>query len=63
MKYRLIKRTKASGFVEYVVQKKFLWGWEYVYSHYTERNARNTLQALMNGVPENKEEIIIETNQ
>ena len=58
MKYRLVKTTKASGFVLWVIQRKWLWWWEYVDSYYEEQKALYTLQKLKNGTPEEKREVI-----
>ncbi len=58
MKYRLVKTTKASGFVIWVIQKKWLWWWEYVDSYMDQEKALLVLTRLRGGVPEETREII-----
>jgi hypothetical protein len=58
MKYRLVKTTKASGFVLWVIQKKCLWWWDYVDSYMEEHKALFVLQKLRGGAPEETREVI-----
>jgi hypothetical protein len=58
MKYRLLKSTKASGFVLWVVQKKVLWWWDYVDSYMDEQKALLVLDKLREGTPEETREVI-----
>jgi len=58
MKYRLVKNTKASGFVLWVIQKKHLWWWDYVDSYMDESKALFVLQKLRCGAPEETREVI-----
>ena len=57
MKYRLIKRTYASNFTMWIIQKRFFWWWEYVDSKANEVEARALLILLNSGVPYFKEEV------
>ena len=58
MKYRLIKRTYAgSNFSLWVIQKRFLWWWEFVDSKASEVEARTLLTLLNSGIPYFKEEV------
>lgn len=59
MRYRLIKRTKASGFVTWVIQRKLaFFGWDYIDSFLNERNALETLHKLKTGIPPERTEVI-----
>lgn len=61
MRYRLVKRTRASGAVVWVIQRKlFIVGWDFVDAFSYERNARETLDKLRTGVPSEKTEVIDE---
>jgi hypothetical protein len=58
VKYRLVKTTKASGFVLWCIQKKVLWWWEYVDSYIEESKALFVLTKLRSGAPEETREVI-----
>lgn len=62
MKYRLVKTTKASGFVLWVIQKKIWWWWEYVDSYIEEEKALFVIKRLRSGRPEETREVIYETD-
>lgn len=59
MKYRLVKVTKANGFVLWVVQQKHLFWWVLVDAYFQEDEARFTLKQLKSGLPKEKREIIV----
>lgn len=59
MKYRLVEVTKASGFKLWVIQKQFLWWWNFVDGYMDKEKAISTLGKLMNGAPEETRKVII----
>lgn len=56
--YRLIKSTKASGFVTWVIQRKLLFWWEFVDCYIDESKAREVLDALRSGVAPERREVV-----
>jgi len=58
VKYRLIKTTKASGTILWVIQRKWLWWWEYVDCYWEEQKALTVLKKLKSGTPEEKKEVV-----
>lgn len=57
-KFRLVKKTDASGFVMWIIQKRCLFFWDYVTSFFDENRARAVLERLRNGVPEETREVV-----
>lgn len=55
--YRLVKKTRASGYIQWNIEKKVLWWWEFVDGFYDERKARATLERLREGTPDEVREI------
>lgn len=58
MKYRLLRSTKANGFVLWVIQRKFLLWWEFLDSYMEEEKARHMLARLRAGVPHETREVM-----
>lgn len=58
-KYRLIKKTYVTGYVQWNIERKipFLW-WEYVDGYYDERKARSALERLREGTPYKTTEVV-----
>lgn len=58
-KYRLVKKTLASGYVQWNIERKipFLW-WEFVDGYFDERKARTTLDKLRDGTPYSTREVV-----
>lgn len=57
-KYRLVKKTTVSGFVMWIIQRKFLLWWEFVDCYTDESVARISLRRLREGVPAEKREVV-----
>ena len=58
-RYRLVKKTKASGFSWWVIERKvWILGWIYVDSYMNQDTALTALQNLRNGMPLERREII-----
>ena len=55
-KYRLTKRTYMNGFVLWIIQKRFLFWWEFMTSETDERKARDMFRRLKQGETYYKEE-------
>lgn len=51
MKYRLVKKIHASGYVQWNIERKVLFWWEYVCGYFDEKKAIYTLGQLRGGVP------------
>jgi hypothetical protein len=62
-KYRLVKKTYASGMVVWQVEKKMLWWWDYLDSYSDEEKARKVLTLLVNGTPYIQRDVIMTVDQ
>ena len=58
MKYRIVKSTKATGVVYWIVQKKWLWWWEFVELFSDQEKALSLMTKLKNGTPEETREVV-----
>jgi len=49
MKYRLVKRTHVGGFVDWIIERKIWWWWDYCDCAIHERTAKDKLAAYRAG--------------
>lgn len=57
-RFRLVKKTTASGFCLYIIEEKFMWWWEYVDSYTEKDKALAVLLKLRAGSPASTREVI-----
>ena len=60
MKYRMVKMTYASGYVQYNIERKIFWWWEYMDGYWDEDKALMVLDNLRRGVPYKRKEIMVD---
>ena len=57
-RYRLVKVTKVNGFTLWVIQKRFLFWWEFADSYIHREAALDSLIKLRGGMPLERREVV-----
>lgn len=61
-RYRLVRVTYASGYIQWNIEKKILWWWDFVDGYFDPEKAKATFQRLTAGTPYKQQEVLLETN-
>jgi hypothetical protein len=56
----MVKMTYASGYVQYNIERKIFWWWEYMDGYWDEDKALMVLDNLRRGVPYKRKEIMVD---